>query len=345
MSGLRVDLDKSISLDGRRRAILKKVGNKAVSFAGAAAILTASHIGYALGEGNVGIGQHVPNKLPIAVSRIIDNSVSLQTNVGATVLSGVYLTNGDILTAGHALKNSANRLYDNYAKLKCGRYVASGVLPGKIDYASPVNKAYAVNTGLNGKDEAMLKVSKVNLGSLANEDAYLNTLPKIQIAPNPPETGDTVYFVNWEPTATGDLRNPMSDKDKLEHPAIFAGVVSGLENGHVMVYTDIKGYPNGGVTDKNGRGGESGGMVVNSDGQLIGLSNAVSGGFGPFDMLRQFINYKIGPFGIPGGGNEYTVVSLITQSDVDSLTYHVQHSKFCPSSNINGYPTTQEPAQ
>lgn len=279
----------------------------------------AAHTTY---YGEYDLGAHVPAHLPEAVAKVVSTAVELRADIPVSrrannrvfmqhELSGIDLGNGYIFSAGHGLRAPNNT---PLTSLECGNFVVSGTSPNGTAFSAPANQAVAEFTGINQTDVAMYRLSADTRQELADSGATLPETQTLRIAKEPPKRGDTLYFVNYEPTATGESRGPFADSPDLEHPAVFAGVVLGVHDGIASVVTDIRSYGDG-SPDKVGRDGSSGGLVLNAFGELVGASD--SGDSINAVLARISLDGKIGPFGLPGDGAHVEYVNLINQTTVD----------------------------
>ena len=334
----RAELIKRLAVKAGKVALGLAIATSSVTALGYTANVVANH--------EVGVGDNVPNKLPPAVAAAIGKAVYLYTDLppsltqqGASqpgdmdknlALSGVNLGNGYFLSAGHALKNPKNQ---PLSPIQCGNYSVSGTLPSGYSYTAQANKAAARVDLSRNTDISVFQFSANTLQELAGAGATLPTgsTSGIQIATEQPKKGDTLYFINWEPTASGESRDPMSTENRLARPAIFAGTVLSNNNGLATVVTGERNYGDGGIPDTSGRPGESGGMVLNQYGQLVGLSNygtthsSIVG-----DIEQAALNMHIGPFGLPSNGEDINWVDIVSRAQVRYWERQAAESASCP---------------
>ncbi len=201
-----------------------------------------------------------PNKLPVTVLKQIDDLVSVQTNLpGYTtgIGSGILISKTRVLTAGHVINSPDNKPIkgiDNCAALQ-------------ID--SKFGEQYPTKEIATYKDEGTTRLPDVAL----LESAFNFPYSPVHLDRSQIKQGQRLYFANYEPTASGAIRDPLSLSHQLSLPAVYGGVVIGKQqNGDIEVLTGIKGYQVEGaaIKDSHTRPGSSGGPAFNANGQLIG---------------------------------------------------------------------------
>lgn len=203
--------------------------------------------------------------LPPSVARSISSVVATQqildegTQQGV-VASAVIINDLQVLTAAHNINRNG--------RLACGN--SSVVTPGMLTTAAASKDAVTHASAKYDKknDLAVLTVQP---------SANFRDLPDIQIADRLPEVGDTVYFINFQPTAEGKVRSPAaaaSDNPANDYskPAVFSGIVLGKKANGIAVATGHGKSYGLGVADNLVRKGASGGAIVNVRGELVGLS-------------------------------------------------------------------------
>jgi hypothetical protein len=121
----------------------------------------------------------------------------------------------------------------------------------------------------------------------------------------------------------------MSADASLMHPAVFAGKVLSVENGMAIVLNGLKSYNDGGIPDSVGRPGMSGGEVVNSYGELVGLSNYGHN----LSWLDTMLNTQIGPFGLPGSDNGISVIDIVSNGQVLAMEHRAEAAPACVTPN------------
>lgn len=196
--------------------------------------------------------------LPPAVANAISSVVAVQRVTGANnqglAASGVILGKDQVLTAGHEI-DSGNGV------LACSQtsVVGPGVLTPGSASSNPVLAAALRHT--DTLDMALLQIKS---------DTNFQALPSITIAQGEPESGSTVYFINFQPKGDGQQRIP-TNKD-ASTPAVFSGTaLGGTEKGFAIATGGGQSYGLDG-DDNILRKGASGGAVVNEKGELLGLS-------------------------------------------------------------------------
>jgi|GEM_PF-1887269 len=199
--------------------------------------------------------------LPVAVAKAIRSVVATRQILNSatgqgSVASGVVIGDQQILTAGHTIMNNG--------ALQCGStaVLASGVASSATASTDTVSMA-AMRYG-NKSDLAVLTI---------NASDNFKSVPDISISTNAPKAGDKVYFINYQPTSDGTVRNPTT-KDVNAKPAVFEGTVLGARDGQLVIAAGYSKSFGQGAADNMLRKGASGGAIVDADGELVGLSVA-----------------------------------------------------------------------
>jgi hypothetical protein len=199
--------------------------------------------------------------LPSGVAHAVRSIVATQQVINSTtgeaeIASGVIVNDQQILTAGHAVSHDG--------RIACSN--TSVVSPGLLTNASASSdSATHVSARYNDSDD----VAVVTVQSSDN----FKSLPNISIAETKLKKGDTVYFINYQPTNDGKLRSPNSKG--YDKPVVFSGTVVDADSGRVTIATGGgKSYGSGTAVDNLVRRGASGGAIVNAQGELVGLSVA-----------------------------------------------------------------------
>jgi hypothetical protein len=312
-----------------RGKILQTLGPLCVA-GGVTVALYGAYIGV---NGEYNINDNTPDTLPEPVAEQVTNAVHLQANLphkdivdksgrvtgfdawGKSQLSGLYLGNGYYISAGHALREQTNK---PYSSLECGNYTISGYAADKKAYTVDPQQSVSTNVGFDN-DMSMFRINSDNLKGLSNAGFDVEAAP-LQLAQKTPEKGETVYFVNWEPTPDGKERDPRSKDTKLDKPAIFAGVVTDVDDYTVRASTGLKSYGEG-QPDDTVRPGASGGMVLNEAGELIGQSNGLKDG--------SLLDTKWGPFGLPNNGDGQAVITRASQKVIDNAKQMIGQTEPC----------------
>jgi hypothetical protein len=203
--------------------------------------------------------------LPPAVARAVQSVVATQqvlnsSNGQGMVASGVIINDEQILTAGHNVEGGGDVACSQVSVVAPGLLTSAAASSDRVNFAS-------VRYGKNA-DVAVLTV---------DSSENFRTLPDISLANRQPESGDTVYFINFQPTADGKVRSPAAQNSEdpnqdYSEPVIFPGIVLGkTEHGLAIATGYGKSYGKG-VPDNMVRKGASGGAIVNTKGELVGLS-------------------------------------------------------------------------
>lgn len=204
--------------------------------------------------------------LPVAVARTVNSVVATQRITDAAdnqgeVASGVIVDDDQVLTAAHTVRA------DN-GTVTCTNMTvaATGLLTGATASRDPVK--FASSNKYGTADLAILAV---------DGGANFRSLPKATLAKSAPEVGETVYFINFEPTVDGKIRAPTSQASgdpntDYSKPAIFSGTIASVGKDDIVVATGAGVSYGLGVKDVVVRKGASGGAVINNKGRLVGVS-------------------------------------------------------------------------
>jgi hypothetical protein len=131
------------------------------------------------------------------------------------VASGVILSSDSVLTAAHNVRRANGTVTCSQLTV-----AATGLLTGAT--ASRDRVLYASsNKYENTADLALLTVEA--------SDNFKN-MPKAVLARKSPQVGETVYFINFQPTVDGKIRTPTNQSSgspttDYSKPAIFTGIV------------------------------------------------------------------------------------------------------------------------
>lgn len=201
--------------------------------------------------------------LPSEVAQIVPAIVATQRITSAAgngaqnglAGSGVVVGSDTLLTAGHNVQDGKG--------LACGQMVA--VSAGVLSSANAA-KNIVTHAGVSyGTDEDLAALT-------VQEGENFKQLPDVKIAASAPQSGETVYFINYQPTADGKGRTPLAADKAHAEPAIFSATVLGMGD-HGLSIAAGGGKSFGlGEPDVMLRKGASGGAVVNAKGELVGLS-------------------------------------------------------------------------
>lgn len=203
--------------------------------------------------------------LPAEVAKSVRSVIATQqvldeASQQGIVASGVIINGQQVLTAGHNIEAGDG--------LVCSRTTV--VAPGLLSNATASKDEVTHASVRYGKSEDMAVLT------LRSSDNFMG-LPEINIANRPPEAGDTVYFINYQPTADGKVRSPAAQasadpRSDYSKPVVFSGIVLGsTRNGLAIAAGHGQSFGNG-IPDTLLRKGASGGAIVNAKGQLVGLS-------------------------------------------------------------------------
>jgi len=295
--------------------------------------VASEHVYGAVELNEVNISQKASGTLPQAVEKQIDSAVLVERSnlqwkakngteilSGYGLLSGVALGNGYFISAGHGVISTGEIASAKSSGALCSQFTIFDA-HGGAPHGIKATDLFAQDTNAKN-DMAIYKTNeRQELSMVIQRPPAPNTL---NVATEPLHGGEVVYFINWEPTASGEIRQPGTTRG-LDTPVVFSGVV--LKDGATpLVATDIKSYGHG-IADKVERSGMSGGGVYNSSGELVGLSN-----YGEDNMpsiLAQLANFKIAGLGLPGNGKYNATITPVTRADIARLEQNLQTSAVC----------------
>lgn len=224
--------------------------------------------------------------LPPAVARSIRSVVATQQVLNqatqhGVVASAVIVNDQQVLTAAHNINKDG--------RLACGN--TSIVAPGMLTHAATSQDAV---THASAQYDKKHDLAVMTVQSSAN----FRDLPNITIADRLPEAGDTVYFVNFQPTADGKVRSPAAAASSnaaadYSKPAVFSGIVLGKKPNGIAIATGYGESYGLGVADNLVRKGASGGAIVNVRGELVGLSVSSESLLADRDASSLAAEYKV----------------------------------------------------
>jgi S1-C subfamily serine protease len=205
--------------------------------------------------------------LPVAVARAINTVVATQRITNAAdrqglIGSGVIMGDMRVITAAHNVRDGNGTVACQELSVE-----SPGLLSGALASKDPVR--YASSNKYRGDADAALLVVQAS--------DNLQSLPRAVLAKRLPEVGDTVYFINFQPTADGKIRVPTNQVtadpgQDFSKPAVFSGIVISTGDEDVVVATGAGVNYGLGAPDTVVRKGASGGAVVNNQGELVGIS-------------------------------------------------------------------------
>ncbi|HEX3568265.1 MAG TPA: trypsin-like peptidase domain-containing protein [Candidatus Saccharimonadales bacterium] len=242
-----------------------------------AAVMSEFDPQHILNLSDIALGSTLPpsvaNEVDTATSITIRNAPLVVTEADGTksnlmlsgYASGVRIDDNEVLTAGHV-----GILDASSSKTASNPYICTDEF-SRQPLADPENPAddEKAQTGAGIRNQA--------------DDVALLRVPSdpeathIESLGSTPQTGDPLYFVNYEPTADGYMRQPgvstaIAAEDYTK-PAILGGVAYKLDGDHLLVIDDVGRNYGEGAPDVEIRPGASGGPVFSDDG-LVGLSVA-----------------------------------------------------------------------
>jgi hypothetical protein len=260
-----------------------------------------------LSDSDTDIEDQYPD-LPVEVARSIRSVVATQqllndaTNQGQ-VASGVVINDQQVITAGHAMGGGSLMCVNT-------NVVASGLVSKATASSDPVTHAAFQYTP--GIDLAVM--------TLRASDNFRN-LPDVKLAAEQPQKGETVYFINFQPTADGHIRNPAAETKPGDvdytKPAIFSGVVAQSKKDRVTIATGYSKSYGLGPADSMVRKGASGGAIVNVRGELVGLSVASESLQATHNAASLAVKYGIG---VPSNFHyQLAYIQPVSQGLIDNL--------------------------
>jgi hypothetical protein len=291
--------------------------------------------------------------LPHAVQEEEGTVLAVDQEYAAISGSAVRVERNLYLTAGHILMTGSN-------KPRPGSNICTNtIINGPGEKPSPVHdptgtksvEIYGSNLTVTGYDGSFKTGDNGSTPDSAllyapDNGSSLPSQPSANLATSRPKIGSSVYFVNYEPTASNLTRNPNqamvydqpgSPINKYDKPAIYGGVLMGyLSNGDEIIADGIKNY--GVVPDTKSRKGASGGAAFNSSGQLIGIS--IESSIGNVPLTQNNLSTE-NNFSIIGGANThlpFTVVQPMNQSLIDSMRTRLNSLPDCSSKILSFVP-------
>ncbi len=223
----------------------------------------------------------LPSVLPKAVEEkvgsVLDVGVKIPGTDPLSAASGVKIVGAHgeeniVLTAGHLLVQSADRPSKEFT---CRDLVLAGRGDGN-DFMVGIDYVKRAQASFNDDDT----VPDLTILKMGQSESF-SQLPSSEISDSAPSIGDSVFFVNYEPTSDKIERDPTSaNSNGLDSPetlpAEYPGEVVGISpTGAYVVLTGLRSYGLG-YPDTTTRPGASGGPVYNSEGKIIGLVTRVS---------------------------------------------------------------------
>jgi S1-C subfamily serine protease len=203
--------------------------------------------------------------LPLEVAKTVPSVVATQQVLDqasdkGVVASGVILNDRQIVTAGHNVENDGRVACAQTSVLAPGAFADAAASKTSVSQA-------AVRYGQN-TDLAVLTVQA---------DDNFRALPDVKLARQMPQKGDMLYFINFQPTAEGALRNPLlkasgDPATDYSKPAIFGAMYLGSTADGMSLATGFGQSYGRGAPDIMVRKGASGGAVINARGELVGLT-------------------------------------------------------------------------
>lgn len=196
-----------------------------------------------------------------AISSVVATQQVLDASTGqGVVASGVIINDYQILTAGHNVEADKG--------LSCSQ---TSVLTGGLVSSATASRDAVTHASVRYGDNQDM--------AILNVDSSLNfqSLPDAKLANRQPKKGEIVYFVNFQPTADGNVRSPAipassNAQTDYSKPAIFTGTVLGSDDNGLAIATGHGKSFAAGAADTMLRKGASGGAILNAKGELVGLS-------------------------------------------------------------------------
>jgi hypothetical protein len=244
---------------------------------------------------------NLPGVLPEAVKSQIDNSAqvlvgsteTIQRSDGSKVVvensgqgSAVHIGQNLFLSAGHVFynENSQHLSMPDACNLTEVDTISSQTESTssqnlRTDMPSIDNRFHLSKEADSFGDDLFGSTEDVSLIQTRQSASQNNNSPSepLSIINHRLKVGDNVYFINYEPTASGVFRDPIPEflsqsqlKEGLSNPAVYGGVIIRvLSNGKYIAVDGIQGYstPN----DTYTRPGASGGGVYSENGKIAGV--------------------------------------------------------------------------
>lgn len=286
---------------------------------------------------------NLPESLPAAVESLQDNAVAIGA-IGV-IGSGIALDERRILTAGHVLYDDDEDKLDppgsqELASFKindtgmCGDVIVHSTsteaarfdTAGVARYGASVDVYRSTGTTDHGFDEPDLALLQ------SSWELPFDTQP-VPIAETKAAVGEPVYFINYQPDDQGMHRSPnagrLSDyqlEQGYDEPALFAGfVVGGNAGGDTFHVATMKSY--GMIQDSEARGGGSGGLVANGNGEVVGVLSAVY--TEPFDAASMPHNFGVAIKNAPASQIDVSIVQPVTQEYINDLNSKLSSEPPC----------------
>jgi hypothetical protein len=291
---------------------------------------------------NVGfdVGGNISQRLPATVAQSANRAVHIDTvdlnakdqtsHIGS--FSGVDIGNGYYVTAGHPLTDYVHDDPKALSKYACANAVINGVTKTGKPYSVVPSQVAYVNEGNFGEDIAVYHIDGQAQRSLAKLGVDMSPMPITTSTAI--DNNVSLFFANYQPASdSGYLRDPFASNPTLQSPAIFAGdTIASYKEGTIVDITHSYGV----ISEIRGEPGSSGGLVVDQNGVLRGLSN-----FGVLDApdaphwiknTTTFSLFGLGPFGLPGDVSNLSGITRINEWEVQALEVQDNMQPVCASS-------------
>ena len=286
------------------------------------------------GEAN-SVGQHRETRMPVVLPKHLPKDIRMEETDVVDVYyydkvdntfqqsSGIKVSPNIVVTAGHEFSSTHLRaLGGGVLHFLCGdvRIFSPGDATTSASYAVSGDVSFS-KSNASIVDMAVLRV---------NGDTAFASASDASVSGQDLKAGDEVFYVNYEPTMTGHIRNPdiaVVKSFQDTQPAIYGGVIVGEEDGKYIAATNIKSYGYG-VPESVSRPGASGGPVYTPNGEVAGIVEAIL----PDGISKQQVATYYGVHIKNVDRNtrlQLEVIQPLTESEIVSRAIKLRHEDAC----------------